>query len=400
MKTALRAIHTGDWHVEEKAEFSRLDDLRRVIETGLVPFARDFRPDVIINAGDLFDKRPTANEYIAARDLLRRCREVAPQIIVQGNHDIYNAVELYSTAGPDRNPIMVAQRPQVFALRTADVICLPWFSKSHLVARLPPNLSAEETSLRVLDVARNLLTVQRAYSAESRAKGRIPVLASHILVAGSELSSGQTLQGVTVGLNPYDLNEVGAAYVALGHVHKWQEWFDGRISYAGSPVRQDFGEPEIKGFNAVEIEMDGERITVRTEFIELPARRIERLEADFTNRQCPVDIEQWIKSQSWNVRDAWVRFRYRIDKKDEHRVDNFALKRLLLGAGAYEVQIEPVKEENMKIRCEEIVTLETDWQKVQTFWKSKGFDLSLEQLQRLEIEFATLEEEDAVSTAA
>jgi exonuclease SbcD len=400
MKTVLRVIHTGDWHVEEKAEFSRLDDLSRVIETGLVPFARDFKPDVIINTGDLFDKRPTANEYVAARDLLRRCREVAPQIVIQGNHDVYNAVELYSTAGPDRNPIMVAQRPHIFALGNADIICLPWFSKSHLVAQLPPNLSAEETSVRVLDVARNLLTVQRAYAAESRARGRIPVLATHILVSGSQVSSGQTLQGITVGLNPYDLNEVGAAYVALGHIHKRQEWFEGRISYSGSPVRQDFGEPETKGFNAVEIEMYGERVTVRNEFIELPARRIERLEADFTNRQCPIDIEQWIKSQSWDVRDAWVRFRYRIDKKDEHRVDRTAIERLFLGAGAYEVQIEPVKEENVKIRCEEIVTLETDWQKVQAFWKTKGFELSHDQLRRLEIEFAALEEEEAAGLAA
>lgn len=401
MKTALRLVHTSDWHCEEKAAFSRLDDLQRVIETGLVPIAREFQPDVILNTGDLFDKRPTANEYIAARDLLRQCREIAPQILIQGNHDIYNSVELYSTDGPERNPIMVAQRPQVFGLfGTADIICLPWFSKSHLVAHLPPNLPAEETSLRVLEVARNLLTVQRGLASESRKAGRIPVLAAHLMVSGSQVSSGQTLQGVTIGLNPFDLNEIGCGYAALGHVHKRQEWFDGSVSYSGSPVRQDFAEDEPKGVNLITIEMNESGFTTRNEFVELPARRLEKFEADFTGGKYPTDPEQWVLGQGWFMRDAWVRFRYRIDKKDEHRVDNASLKRLFLGLGAYEVQIEAIKEEQMKIRCEEIVAAETDWEKVQAFWKSKGFDLSVEQLQRLELEFAALEDEEAASAAA
>ena len=52
------------------------------------------RPNLILHGGDLYERRSTAVERTAAAAWLQRCAEVAPVVIVRGNHDQPGDIEL------------------------------------------------------------------------------------------------------------------------------------------------------------------------------------------------------------------------------------------------------------------------------------------------------------------
>jgi DNA repair exonuclease SbcCD nuclease subunit len=91
-------------------------------------------------------------------------------------------------------------------------------------------VDAGETRELTIAAARELLIAIGAEATRLRGLGAVPVLVAHVLVGGSEVSTGQVLLGTTVELAPFDLAETGAAYLALGHVHKAQAWLGGRVA--------------------------------------------------------------------------------------------------------------------------------------------------------------------------
>ena len=85
---ALRLLHTSDWHLGiDLGTQSRQADHVAAIDS-LVGIATDFAPDAIVHTGDLFDHaRPGADDQALAVEALRRLSEIAPMVVVGGNHD-------------------------------------------------------------------------------------------------------------------------------------------------------------------------------------------------------------------------------------------------------------------------------------------------------------------------
>ena len=227
-------------------------------------------------------------------------------------------------------------------------------------------------------------------SAESyRAKGITPLLVAHLMVAGSVTSTGQTLIGQTVELSPAELHGLGFEYVALGHIHKRQDWYDGRVAYSGSPERMNFGEPEAKGWNLVTFE-DGK--FVRNEFVELPARKMTLMERDWTG-----EITE-LRSVN-DVQGALVRFRYKIKPENLHLVDEVELALDLERFGAHEVKIEAVLVHQDRVRCAEIALADTTWEKLAAFYASKGIEINDATAERLQAKLAEAEAPAGVEVA-
>lgn len=402
--TKLRIAQTGDWHVDEPKGFQ---DLTCVLDA-FVAECRKAQVGLVLMGGDCYHprgvKRSTAAEQLFIENYLKQLAEIAPVIGCRGNHDVDGEVDLFNNIA-GKNPIWFAETPHTFTLRGADILCLPWFDKIHLAASLPAaEADAGETTRRTIAAAEQLLVVMQVRASLTKTAGRIPIGLGHLLVAGSETSTGQILLGETVEISPFNLSEIGCAYFGLSHIHKHQRWFDGRIAYPGSPTRHDCGEPEPKGFCLVEIEDRVGDYFVRNDFVELPARGLTLLECDWASdegraklKEYGVDPNYFALSVDDQIRGALVRFRYRIRAEDLHLVDEELIAKVFKADGAIDVKVEADIQHEVRVRSEQISTARSLFEKVEAYWASKSIDVDESTRARVRSKLASLE--DATPTA-
>jgi len=387
--------HTSDSHFDEQ---DRLDETAQ-LHWEIVAKADDAGVDVFLHAGDFFHRKSTPAERTALARFLQAAGNVAPVIGAKGNHDAAGDLEIFNRI-QSQFPVAIFDRPTSAPgsaltmmletrMRPFGVLALPWFDKAHLVSTLSAEFDAEQTRNATIAAARRLLTLLAIEAQRISSLGNMPLLVGHVLVAGSETGTGFIPIGTTVELSPHDIAEVGCAYAALGHVHKAQEWLDGRVAYSGSPRRCNFGEPEEKGFRLVTIEGDPKtgRYDVENRFVPLTyARRIVLLENTWDG--------------GWNIplgegairKGDLVRFRYRVRAEHLHEVDETYLRRFYLeGGGADEVQIEAVIVHEERIRSAAITTAQTLFAKVEAYWQAKGIDVPPETRERVRAKLAALE---------
>lgn len=391
----IRIAHISDSHFDERGRLQDVIDVHHAF----LQQARDARVDVILHAGDWFERRSTPAERLAVAAFLEEAAEVAPVFGVKGNHDAELDLSIFPKLETE-GMVIIADRPSVLpgtwtpiALDTGITLgcmALPWFDKAHLVAGLEVAVSQEQSRQLTIATAQDLLVALGGVARELRQERVIPILVGHVLVAGSEVSSGQTLIGTTVELAPGDLLDVGASYVALGHVHKTQAWADGRVAYSGSPHRCNFGEPEAKGWRLVILDDDG--TFVCNEFVALPAREMVLLEVDWTrlDRAPTMPVPDW---ERW--RGALLRFRYRIRATDLHLVDEDAIRKHLAQGEPAEVKIEAVVEAETRARVPEIVHVPTTAEQVESYLRAKGIEVDDVQRERLRTKVGELEREAA-----
>lgn len=367
--------HTSDLHIDERG---RVQDVVTVLDAFLRK-AKDLEVDLIVLAGDFFERRSTPSERLVLADFLEAAGGIAPVFGVKGNHDAAFDLELFPRLNDTAYPVLIKDRPSALpgsatpltARNGAQLglLALPWFDKAHMVAGLPLWQGQDDDLRQTIETAQALLTAIGAEAARCRREGIIPILVGHLMVAGSEVATGQTLIGITVEIPPHDLHDVGAAYVALGHVHQHQAWFGGQVAYSGSPHRCNFGEPEQKGFCFVTLENDGTFFA--NEFVPLPARPMVLVEADWTeggwnSHSCTPAEHAAIKQ------GALVRYRFRIKAEDLHRVDDRQIVADLMEEGASEVKTEAVIVAETRARAPEIVAQPTTLEKLQTYMNAKG----------------------------
>ncbi len=397
----IRIAHTSDLHIDERG---RMDDVRFVLDA-FIARADEAEVDLIVIAGDHFERRSTPAERVVLADFLQRASKVAPVFAVRGNHDQLRDLEVFDrlesalgvyvferpTAEPGSAPIIHTHRDNRLGL-----IALPWFDKAHLVAGLDAAVDQNQSRVMTIEAARGLLQLLRAEAERVKAACAIPILAGHVMVAGSEVSTGQTLIGTTVELSPADILEVGAAYAALGHIHMGQLWHGGRVAYSGSPHRCNYGEKEAKGFRLVTLEDDGSFVS--NEFVELPARRMVFVEADNSIGDDPVcltarNLLELYEGREHELHDALVRMRCYVRSQDLHLVDEEALRGAALTLGAAEFKVEVIVESQTRARAPEIAQVQTLAEKVDVCLKSKGIDVDDATRSRLHTKLGEIERE-------
>ncbi|MCT2581738.1 metallophosphoesterase [Actinophytocola sp. S1-96] len=88
-----RVLHTSDWHLGRQIgrRYRRDAEFDAVLDE-IVEIAADFAPHLIVHSGDLFDGRPTLDDVHRAAQALRRLGDIAPVVVVAGNHDTPNVL--------------------------------------------------------------------------------------------------------------------------------------------------------------------------------------------------------------------------------------------------------------------------------------------------------------------
>lgn len=279
----MKILHTADLHIG-MTNYSKLDP-ETGLESRLLDFFNTFdfiidyaiaeKVDAFIFAGDAYktrDPSPTQQRGFGER-IKRVAKAGIPVIMVVGNHDTPNAegkantLDIYSALEIDN--VWVSRKPEFFKIPTKSgnlqIVTAPWLHRADLKT-LGDKLSSLYEKIKPEEPA---------------------ILVGHLQVEGASFGSEKGLaiaNDVTVPLSL--LTDRRLSYVALGHIHKYQELANPPtggppVVYSGSPERIDFGEAkEKKGFVLVEIAISNKQQVTSYQFIPTLARKF-----------CPISVD-------------------------------------------------------------------------------------------------------------
>ncbi len=300
-----------------------MDYLRRLSD--LVEFAIERDVDIVVFAGDAYKNRDPNSTY--RREFAWRIKELAdrgiPVALLPGNHDLpasasrASSIEIFDTL---RVPnVYVLDREEVTILETRggrplQIAAAPYPIISEMVSKA----EYRSASLEDLDrfVTDKMAEIIRALADRARQNPDLPtVLVGHFSVTDAKVSSERSIMvGRDVLVPRSVLVDSAWDYVALGHIHKFQDLNEGAhppVVYSGSIERIDFGEEkEPKGWVLVELE----RGRAQYEFIpglHRQARRFVTIDCDCRKSADPTAAVLEAIGRR-DVREAVVRVRLRL----------------------------------------------------------------------------------------
>lgn len=251
----MKFLHTGDLHIGKKIfEMSLAEDQKFMLQQ-ILDIAKEEAVDSVLIAGDVYDRSVPATEAVELLDdfLTKLIEQKLPVVMISGNHDspervgfadkILERQGLY-IAGAYEGKLRRVEFTDAFG--EVCVVCLPFVkpavAEGHTCAEAVEKLLAREA----LDFA----------------DGKRYVLMTHYFVTGEngqvpELSDSESTVDVG-GIDnvPADVF-AGFEYVALGHIHKYQQIGAGAVYYAGAPMKYSFS--EAKSRKSVNIVTLGEK---------------------------------------------------------------------------------------------------------------------------------------------
>lgn len=303
--TAARVLHTSDWHlgVTVRDHPRSADHDAAIAEVRAI--AEAAAPDLILHTGDLFDgPRPAIVEFGRAIRALRSLAEVAPVVVLAGNHDSAVAMEVLGIAVGDDHGEAVASgsyEPHAVTPQRIRVHHKPTLPEGGAVATYPTAAGWDlklaalpfvhqnrvladfaalcEPNATYNDALRQIIGTITAVALNGFDPARqVAVLASHIHVTGARTSSEREIHVSTnYATDPAHLDPA-YGYLAFGHIHVPQDVASGRGRYAGSLIEVDFGElGETKQVGIVDLEPG--RPTRITSIPLTAARRLHRVRA-------------------------------------------------------------------------------------------------------------------------
>lgn len=379
----MKLAHFADTHIGEHQKF--VETLRCL--HWAVDHAIAAGVDLFVHAGDLYDRKSTPAERLEASALIQRMAQHAPVVIVRGNHDAPGDVELLGRL-VGRHDITAFERPGLVDAGGARVLALPHFDRGQLAGMLPAGCSIDEENGVAAD---HMAAILRWVGAEAADFDGPTILVSHLTVAGSVLTTGQPLVGHHIlSLNAGDLADTGVDYVALGHIHKAQQFAGGRIHYPGSINRFTFGEADAKGYCLVTI--DGKGAMPQVEWVEVPTRAMLLIEGVYHGE--PGRIFDWSQTVAPDdIADADVRLRLRFTEDQQAAVADYLPKLEADFAAAHLLKIEQVVTPSLRVRSAEIAKAVTAADKVQAYWASLDVPPASETAARLLAKLSSLTEE-------
>ncbi|MEE2035716.1 exonuclease SbcCD subunit D [Nocardiopsis sp. CT-R113] len=271
MSSSMRLLHTSDWHLGRSFHRENLIDAQSAFLDHLVGTIRERRIDVVVVAGDLYDRAlpPVDAVRLFDRALSRVRATGARAVLISGNHDSMarmsfatdlidaSGVHLRSSLDGVGSPVLIDDEHGPVAFYG-----IPYLEPE--IARHHWNLPERGHTAAV----GHAMDLVRADLAER--PGTRSVVLSHAFVTGGEASDSE--RDISVGGASHVPASVyaGVDYVALGHLHGRQT-ITPSVRYPGSPLAYSFSEERhVKGYWVVDLDADG---LAGAEFAEAPVPR-------------------------------------------------------------------------------------------------------------------------------
>ena len=251
----MKIIHLSDLHLGKRVhEFSMLDDQRYILKQILEHVAEE-HPDVVILAGDIYDKPVPPAEAVQLFDqfLCGLAEQSVEVMIISGNHDSAERIafggKLMEHSGVHVSPVYDGDVKPVEledAYGIVQFFLLPFIKPIHVRRGY-----AEEEIESYTDAMRTAISHM-----ERNADAR-QVLVTHQFVTGALRCEAEELQVGDVDQIPVELFDA-FDYVALGHIHSPQKVGRETVRYCGSPLKYSFSEAgQEKSITIVELKEKG-----------------------------------------------------------------------------------------------------------------------------------------------
>lgn len=264
----MKIIHTADWHLGKIIYSNYMTEDQKYILNNFINYLSQNKPDVLIIAGDLYDRAipPSEAVNLLNKTLSKIVLEMKiPTLIISGNHDSAERLEFLNgilsgmdlhiegtlkkevkkvTFSDNYGPVNFYLLPYVEFQKAKDIFEIDFENKTQALKHYIDNMNINKKE-------RNILI-------------------SHEYIMGGEESESE--RPLSIGGSEfvdYSVFEI-FDYVALGHLHRPQKFKNEKINYSGSLLKYSFSESNHKkGMNLVEIKEKGkvdiQKISFNTE---------------------------------------------------------------------------------------------------------------------------------------
>lgn len=264
----MKFIHLGDLHIGRNFDMrSMLEDQRHVLKQ-VLDLAEKRRPDLVIIAGDIYDRSVPKEEAVELYDefitsLVHRLN--IPVYAISGNHDSARRLEGmdsllkrvgYHVCGTLKDPLDQVELKDGDG--PVDLYFMPFkdMNSARALFDLKDVTSTTEVVRRILEPAR------------SNPNRKILIGHNYFSKAGEVLEESESERNVIGGADVIDSAVFcGFDYVALGHLHKAQKVGRESVRYSGSLLKYSVSEADHRKV-ITWVEMDGKGDT-RIELVPL-----------------------------------------------------------------------------------------------------------------------------------
>lgn len=240
----MKLLHTGDWHLGKTLDSFDLIEDQKFFLRQFIQIAIDKKPDVILIAGDIYDRSlPPTEAVMLLNEVLTELiiKLKIKTILIAGNHDSSERLGFANDIMKAQGLFIFHRLEQIFEPITLededgsiDFYGLPFIHP--VVARHyfedQEIKSFQEVYAKVLEK----LCINR----DNR-----NVLMTHGYITGSEnLEESESERRLTIGGTEYVEAKLFEHfdYVALGHLHGPQKVSRETMRYSGSPIKYSFSE--------------------------------------------------------------------------------------------------------------------------------------------------------------
>ncbi len=279
----MKILHTADWHLGRQLNQNSLIEDQRYILDRFVEIVEREKPDVIVIAGDIYDRSVPSKEAVDLFDefISKLVIEQKQKIIaIAGNHDSPERIGLH-------NRILEKQNLHLIGNLESPVKVIPIEDEFgpvnfYVVPFTEPSyynyLYKGETAKTHQDFFNSLIDKLGPEKLRSERN----VLVSHSFAAGGVKSESErmmavgTAEVVDAGLfSPFN-------YVALGHLHSPQDIVNNRVRYSGSLLKYSKSETEHKKSVTI-CELDSTGKTAIREIPLIPSRDVHLITGKIKN---------------------------------------------------------------------------------------------------------------------
>lgn len=255
----MKILHTSDWHLGRQFHGVSMETDHAAILGQVMDAILGRAPDVLIIAGDIFDRAsPPADAIRQFNGFIERVhRETqAAIVLIAGNHDSGDRIgSLAALANRNRvlirGPLIREEAPLLLADEHGPVAISALPFGNEYVARA----CFEDAAIAC---PADLVSAQVAAARRHLPQGARWVVVAHAFISSGVASESERkliVGGIeTVPPSVFD----GAHYVALGHLHRPQRAGGEHLRYSGSPLAFGFDEADAeKSMTLVTLGPDG-----------------------------------------------------------------------------------------------------------------------------------------------
>ncbi len=268
----MRILHTADWHLGRLFHGIHLTEDQSLVLDQIVEITKETKPDVMIIAGDLYDRAvPPTDAVRLLDDTLSRLQSDVdlPILMISGNHDSADRLSFGSRALAQQGLHVAARPNQGFEIiRLEDQ-----YGPVHFYATpyADPALTRQvygDAGIQDHDTAMQALVGRMR---PQTSEGERNVLIAHTFVQGGAESESERPLSIGGASMVRADSMSGFHYVALGHLHCPQEVGSPTVRYSGSLMKYSFSEiSHQKSVTLIDMDAAG---ACTTELIDLKPKR-------------------------------------------------------------------------------------------------------------------------------